>query len=66
MVGASFAQQVLGVARHSHHFQAGLLEHAHDALSDQRLILADHDTDASGLAHAPTLPAALGLAPRLL
>ena len=66
IVGAGLAHQVLGVARHCDHLQPGLLEHAHDALSDQWLILADHDAETSGIAHGPTLPAALGLAPHLL
>ena len=63
MVGAGLANKVLGVARHADHLKPGLLEHAHDALADQRLILADHHADRRGIAHGPTLPAALGVAP---
>jgi hypothetical protein len=53
VVGAGLAQQVLGVARHPDDLEPGLLEHVHDALSDQRLIFADDDADTSGLGVPP-------------
>ena len=59
-VGAGLPNKVLGVASHSDHFKPSLLEHTHDALSDQRLVLTDHHPDRRRLSHGPTLSAAWG------
>ena len=41
MVSAGLADEILGIARHAHHLEPRLLEHPHDALADERLILAE-------------------------
>jgi hypothetical protein len=50
-VRARLAQQIRSVARDAHHVEFGLLKNTNDALADQRLVIADHDSDR----HAPTL-----------
>ena len=59
-VSAGLADEVLGVTGHPDDVEARLLQHAHDARADQRLILPHDDTDDGFLAHGPTLPVASG------
>jgi hypothetical protein len=42
-VGTSLAHEVLRVGRDGHDVEPGLIENAHDARTDQRLVLTDND-----------------------